>query len=102
MFFDCDEFHSGRGRDITPPPNPIGHLVAWTEQVRALERAKIIFADTDAVINYEEGICCLVCESTESAYQVYRFLSDCAEELGLLPELAENRVFIHYHDFNQR
>jgi len=100
VYFDAPEFHANRGRDVTPPFDPIGELVEWTEQVRALGRAKELFPQTEQVIDYQRRATYLVCADRDHALEVFHVLDCRAEQLDLLPERAGNRVHILYYDFS--
>jgi hypothetical protein len=89
----------GRGVDVTPPPDPVGDLVDWTEAVRAAERAASALADVDVVGNEARGTLALVCKDAAVASDAYRFLEDHADELHLVAEKPKSRrlVYLHHH-----
>ncbi len=88
-----------RGVDVTPPSDPVGDLVDWTEAVRAAERAASAMADVDVVGNEARGTLALVCKDAAVASDVYRFLEDHADELHLVAEKPKSRrlVYLHHH-----
>lgn len=96
-------------------PDPLGDLVTWTEQVLALERARALCPDTEAVIDDNgyygpspdhlgpsSGWCWLICGSQDKAQRTCDYLEDHAEELDLVPHLKKNMalVYISYYKFD--
>jgi hypothetical protein len=89
--------------------DPLGELVSWTNEVRALERASAAFPDLEAVVDDNGyfgpslgaltiyGGCWLLCGTRANAVQVFGFLAEYADELDLIPDLDEGRALIYIH-----
>jgi len=81
----------------------LGDLIAWTNDVRAIERASAVFPSLEAVIDdngysgpspdvlVDSGRCWLLCGSRRNAVLVFHYLEEHAEKLDLLPDLEENK-----------
>jgi hypothetical protein len=101
---------SGEGIEVPDGElDSLGDLIAWTNQVSALNRASAVFVELEAVVQDNGytgpsadvlttyGSCWLLCGSRSNAERVFRYLEDHAQELDLVPDLDENRALVYIH-----
>jgi len=93
--------------------DPLADLVAWTEEVQALERASTLFPSLEPVIDdngyfgpsadvlTSYGRCWLLCGTRTNAVQVFDYLRQHGEELNLIPDLEENKAVVYIRKFEQ-
>ena len=86
-----DDEHAGQGIEVPQGEfDPMSDLIAWTNEVSALDRASALFPDLEAVI-YDNGYfgpsadvlttygsCWLLCGTRANAVQVFDYLQEHA------------------------
>ena len=89
----------GQGMDVTPKPDALGDLIAWSDAVRAAERAASMLSDAEVVGNEKLGTLAIVCRDAAAARDAYDLLEERANELHLVAEKPTTRrlVYLHWH-----
>lgn len=104
-----DEELHGEGIEVAGGGlDPLADLIAWTDEVSALNRASAVFPSLEAAIDDNGyfgpsasltccGRCWLLCGNRADAVHVFLYLEDHSGELGLVPDLEENKAIVYIH-----
>jgi hypothetical protein len=101
---------SGEGIEVPGGElDPLGDLIAWTDEVSALNRASAVFPSLEPVVQdngytgpsadvlTSYGGCWLLCGSRANAERVFHYLEDHAEALDLVPDMERDKALIYVH-----
>ena len=89
--------------------DPLADLIAWTEEVRALERAAAVLPGLEAVIDdngcsgpstsslRSYGATWLLCGTRANAAEVFDYLQEHGDDLDLVPDLEKSKAVIYVH-----